>query len=1010
MLFSIKNKFFSLLFFITSVVLSQTIPSRNITINDGLPSNNIKCIFKDSRGLLWIGTEDGLCSYNGKEYKIYNEENGLKCNSVWSIAEDNHQNLWFSLYGEGIAKFDGKKFSYYNTSNGLIHNSVRKIYFSKKHNCLLLGTENGLSLFDGKKFKSFTEKTIIDKFQVMGINEDQNRLLVSVNWHKTFNLKIAKDISKSSLVVEFEPIPSFSSLLKNNIYYSGGSEGFLYQRDLKTNTITTQRSNKIWDFAYDSSNNIYCASWNVNDPNGGLYKLSNGKLIDISKNANINSTSLWCLYYDDITEQLWVGSTDKGIFVVDLSNKIKLLNPDFFGLKTLETQSLFITEDNTTWIGARDYIIILKSDFSYTIIDKKGISNKVANYLQSIVASQEQLISYKTFKTRNGFTCFNITSDKQGYIWVNTTSGTFCFDKKQKLLFYDFGSGSGGNIAFDKNDSAIFSIMYNKTCVFKNKFDWTLKLKEVTDLKTKPINVQKIFNDGTNIWYGSYTKGLYIYKEGKFVCLNQIKQFHEKNIKDLIVDSNGYLVVGTNLGNVYVLKQKEDQLNQLFKYSSNIDIIGTTITFIEEIDGCYFIGTNKGINIVKNNKLLKLLNKSEGILDLQINDCTKDSSGNLLLAINNGIIKLNAKKILNQISKRHNDIQINDIKINGEHSVFMNNFEFGVFNSNQIILEYFQNDIEIYFSANNLFNADKNVYRYKIEGLNNKWSAYESIDKINLRGLPNGTFRLIIEGKNIGTGQIFKTRTLSIEIISPFWETTIFTVLVILFITGLSFFLVKKRIKRIKNEAELKNLFNKRLAETKMEALQSQMNPHFIFNAMNSIQNFIIDNKTDDALMYMGEFSKLIRQTLNNSSKQYIKLSEEIQYLKTYINLERMRFPFGVEFSLEIEKVIDKNKVEIPPMLIQPFIENVFVHAFDSDSKDAKLTIQFSLVSNELQCKIIDNGQGFNKLALTKLKKSKGIRLVKERFELFQSQSGNVHINSKINQGTTITLQFKLHL
>lgn len=223
------------------------------------------------------------------------------------------------------------------------------------------------------------------------------------------------------------------------------------------------------------------------------------------------------------------------------------------------------------------------------------------------------------------------------------------------------------------------------------------------------------------------------------------------------------------------------------------------------------------------------------------------------------------------------------------------------------------------------------------------------------------------------------------------------------------YLIIRIRIKQIQQQSEIQNNFNKRLAETKMEALQSQMNPHFIFNAMNSIQNFIIDNKTDDALMYMGEFSKLIRQTLNNSSKQYIKLSEEIQYLKTYINLERMRFPFGVEFSLEVEKVIDKNKVEIPPMLIQPFIENVFVHAFDSDSKDAKLTIQFSLVSNELQCKIIDNGQGFNKVALTKLKKSKGIRLVNERFELFQSQSGNVHINSKINQGTTITLQFKLH-
>jgi hypothetical protein len=240
MLFSIKNSFVGILFLISSVVCSQTLPCKNITINDGLPSNNIKCIFKDSRGIMWIGTEDGLCSYNGKEFKIFNQNNGLKYNNVWSITEDNQSNLWFSFYGEGIARYDGNKFSYYNTNNGLIHNSVRKLHFSKKYNCLILGTENGLSLFDGKKFKSFTEKTLIDKFQVMGINEDENRIFISVNWHKTFSLKLNSDISKSSLVEEFEPIHSFSSFIKHNTYYSGGSDNFLYQRNLKTNATNNQ--------------------------------------------------------------------------------------------------------------------------------------------------------------------------------------------------------------------------------------------------------------------------------------------------------------------------------------------------------------------------------------------------------------------------------------------------------------------------------------------------------------------------------------------------------------------------------------------------------------------------------------------------------------------------------------------------------------------------------------------------------------------------------------------------
>lgn len=673
MLFSIKNKFFSLLFFITSVVLSQTIPSRNITINDGLPSNNIKCIFKDSRGLLWIGTEDGLCSYNGKEYKIYNEENGLKCNSVWSIAEDNHQNLWFSLYGEGIAKFDGKKFSYYNTSNGLIHNGVRKIYFSKKHNCLLLGTENGLSLFDGKKFKSFTEKTRIDKFQVMGINEDQNRLLVSVNWHKTFNLKIAKDISKSSLVEEFEPIHSFSSFLNNNIYYSGGSEGFLYQRDLKTNTITTLRSNKIWDFASDLNNDIYCASWNVTDPNGGLYKISQGKLEDISKKANITSTSLWCLYFDKKTEQLWVGSTDKGIFVVDLSNKIKKLEPNYFGLKKLEIQSLFNTKDNITWIGARDNIIVLKPDGKYSMLSERTIWNKIEAYIKNKRLSKDDQLKYNEFKLRKGFSCLNIESDNVGNIWVNSTYGVFCFDNKYKLVYFNFGQGNGGNIVFNNNDEVIYTAFYNNTYLFKNKFEWDFYKPLSNANKNTPKNIQKIVKGENAIWFGSYLNGLFRYTNGIFYSLNEQGLFNEKNIRDLIIDQNGNLVVGTNLGNVYVIKFINNKITTVAKFRSNKEIIGNTITFIEEVKGYYFIGTNKGINIVKNNKLIKLLNKSEGLTDLQINDCTKNKKGNLVLATNDGLITMDTKKILQNETSLICNIEINTIKVNGNETLFSKN-------------------------------------------------------------------------------------------------------------------------------------------------------------------------------------------------------------------------------------------------------------------------------------------------------------------------------------------------
>jgi sensor histidine kinase YesM len=215
--------------------------------------------------------------------------------------------------------------------------------------------------------------------------------------------------------------------------------------------------------------------------------------------------------------------------------------------------------------------------------------------------------------------------------------------------------------------------------------------------------------------------------------------------------------------------------------------------------------------------------------------------------------------------------------------------------------------------------------------------------------------------------------------------------------------LIRKRISQIKSQEQVK----KRLAETKLEALQSQMNPHFIFNAMNSIQNYIIDNDTNDALMYLGEFSKLMRQTLNNSSKSRITLADEIDYLESYVRLEKMRYKDSVNFVISIDAEIDINEMYIPPMILQPLIENVFIHAFDSKSLNPTIEVSFTILDDWLICKIRDNGKGFN----TDINghASKGIKLIKERLNLIQgSVKNSILINSFPMEGTLVSIKFKL--
>ena len=160
--------------------------------------------------------------------------------------------------------------------------------------------------------------------------------------------------------------------------------------------------------------------------------------------------------------------------------------------------------------------------------------------------------------------------------------------------------------------------------------------------------------------------------------------------------------------------------------------------------------------------------------------------------------------------------------------------------------------------------------------------------------------------------------------------------------------------------------------------------------------------------MYMGEFSKLIRKTLENSSKQLISLQDEINYLKSYCTLENMRLKHKVAISFHVDDTIDLADTEIPPMLIQPFIENAFIHAFDSHSLNPTLVIQLSQNNNHIFIEIKDNGKGIINDAKNKISTSKGIKLVSERIDLFQTDSTEpVKIVSVPNHGTTITIRLQ---
>jgi two-component system, LytTR family, sensor kinase len=216
-----------------------------------------------------------------------------------------------------------------------------------------------------------------------------------------------------------------------------------------------------------------------------------------------------------------------------------------------------------------------------------------------------------------------------------------------------------------------------------------------------------------------------------------------------------------------------------------------------------------------------------------------------------------------------------------------------------------------------------------------------------------------------------------------------------------------ERIIKLKTEEdlhrnELELLYTQgRLAEEKLTALRSQMNPHFIFNSLNSIQQFILKGEVDNANKYLSQFSKLIRMVLQYSEYNFIRLEEEINMLKLYLSLEKTRFGNSFEYTIQLEEELDADEIKIPNLMVQPFVENAIWHGLMHKEGDRKIDIRFHLKNDQsVICEVTDNGIGRRRAADIKKTKSleikhqsRGMQLVKDKIDVLKQQfKGDVSV------------------
>lgn len=318
--------------------------------------------------------------------------------------------------------------------------------------------------------------------------------------------------------------------------------------------------------------------------------------------------------------------------------------------------------------------------------------------------------------------------------------------------------------------------------------------------------------------------------------------------------------------------------------------------------------------------------------------------------------------------------------------------------SYSVKLPHNQNNFRFTFDPLTFKNGSKTNLRYELH-----YDGKTTITRLNgnevlLENLSPNTYTLSVYAVNNDGIRSLKPVVFHIEITPPFWQTLWFISLCILMVLSIAFLLIRIIIRRVHKRKEAQIRVNKLIAEYQMTALQAQMNPHFIFNAINTIQGYILENNEQEAYDYLAKFSKLIRMVLHQSQEKILSVSTEVKLLQLYIELEQMRFDHCFSYELKLDENINGEHILIPPMLIQPYIENAIWHGLINlrKNREGKLLVSMKMEVDLLKVTIEDNGIGRKKAMeyrKNQTHKSIGMQLTEQRLGTINQLHGYEKLN-----------------
>lgn len=545
----------------------------------------------------------------------------------------------------------------------------------------------------------------------------------------------------------------------------------------------------------------------------------------------------------------------------------------------------------------------------------------------------------------------SITEDPQGNIWLGTTAGLWRFHPARNALQH-------------------FNIIPESLRNQPNLPDY-----QIMEVRFDPRRNQLLC--------ATFGHGLLLVNlEGK--VLERIHQqpdgkrgLSSNNIMCVVPISADTLLLGTYGGGLNILNRRSGQIQALTTANglSNDVVYGVLI----DSRGSWWMSSNRGLMIyTPGSSLVHSLTQSSRIQSLEFNEGTflKTRDGRLWFGGINGINYFRPEAL--RINATPPGTAITGLRVMERTFPFDSFYHLG----KPILLRHNQNFLRIDFTGLSFVNSAQNRFQYKLEGLDETWIEAGDNRSAAYTNLPPGNYTFMVKSCNDDGIWSSDSAMLYIQIQPPYWRTWWFLLLVLIL-----FFSALLLVFRIRTSTLRRN-YQLSLAETELKALRGQMNPHFIFNSINSIQYYVLNKSPGEAYSYLAKFSSLMRQILQNSRFSFIPLDQELQSLETYLELEKLRLDGNLDYSITLDQSLRGAQVMIPSMIIQPYVENAILHGL-TPLQDVRphLSITMEQTENHIYCVVQDNGIGREQSRiLNSLRRSRhestGMSVTRQRLEM----------------------------